>query len=143
MKRPPPSINASQAKSIADYSKQKTLSDASCKRAESIRRESEQSHAMWQHEVKRNEKVGKWISRVVICPIAFIAIWGIFIAISGLWTGELPSISRYSKVPHVFRISEPIYFWISFVVHSVMSGLFAYMSVRLIGTTGWLRAPKT
>ena len=108
-----------------------------------MRCEAEKSHAMREHEIKSHEKFEKWIPRIVFFPITFMAIWGVFVVISGIWTGELPSISRSSKVPHVFRISEPIYFWISFVIHSAMSSLFIYMTVRLIGMTGWLRAPKT
>ena len=143
MKRPLPSITTGQAKSIADYSKQKTLSEASVNRSEEIRHEAEKSHEMLERSVKSQGKFAKWFPRVVIFPIAYMAIWGCFITIRSIWTGVIPTISRNSAVPPVFQISEPIYFWISVAVYSAMSVLFTFMSIRLIGMTGWFGASNT
>ena len=141
MKRPTPSITAKLAKRIADYSKQKTPYEVLVKRSEDIRRETEQIQEILERESKSQGTFAKWFPRVMVFPSAFMATWGGFVTIRGIWTGVIPAIARNPgvPVPPVFRTFEPVYFWISIAVYSAMWALFIYTSIRFISMTGWFR----
>ncbi|HEY3049492.1 MAG TPA: hypothetical protein VGJ72_18765 [Polaromonas sp.] len=149
MKRSPPSISAAQAKSIATYSKQQATFEAQAAKAEALDLDLERSLAQWEADLKKGsasiqklKKWEKWFPRIAVFPISFLAMGLVFVVIYGLWTGDLPEISKYSKA-HVFRGSNPVAFWFALTYHSAISGVFVYLAVKLLNATGWFRASKT
>jgi hypothetical protein len=141
MKRSPPSISEAQAKSIATYSKLQAQTEAHSAKVEAMGRDLDRSFAQMRSDRKKFEIGEQWFTRIAVVPISILAVVGTFVVLYGLWTGDLPEISKYSKV-HVLRAENPIEYWFAFSYHAAVTCAFIYLAVRLLRATGWIRGTK-
>jgi len=73
-------------------------------------------------------RYGHWFARVALLPVFVLAIGMIFVVVSGLWTGEIKELQKYSKL-HVYRISNPIAYWVSVVYHCALAAFTNWIGV--------------
>ncbi len=139
MKRSPPSISPAQAKSVAAYSKQQAQTEAHDTKLEAMGRDLDRSLDQWKSDLDKQNielKTGaRWLARIVVVPMSILAIGMAFIVLYGLWTGDLPEISRYSK-GHVLRAENPVEYWFAFSYYTAFTCAFIYLAVRLLRASG-------
>ena len=142
MKRSRPRISDAQAESIAAFSKIQAKEAADAQRIAATRADLQRSFARTMAELRASSRgiqaVEKWLPRLAVVPVSALALALLWLVAYGLWSGDFPSIAKYSK-EHVLRATQPIWYWLAAVYHAGAATLFCWLSLHLLKRTGWLR----
>jgi len=144
MTRSKPKISPAQMKSLAAVSKVQAKTEAAHRNIDQMLEEFKRRSAETRREIAaqnaQTAKLAFWIPRLAALPLAAFSLLWFGLVFVGLWTGEIGTVGKYSKVILV-REANPTSYWLSVAIHSMLATLLTYASVHCF-RAAWSRRPE-
>jgi hypothetical protein len=131
MKRPAPTINSAQAKSVTTASLARaqldTLAEKEQQEQRALDRKIARLDQRFASQLAWNKRYGHWLARMLLVPLMVIAIGLVTAVVIGVWSGEIKVINRNSS-SLVLRADSPVVFWLSVLYHGTLAALLVWLT---------------